>query len=132
MTENKQCDAVTVDANRKVRVLVDLSGVDFAMLRAQKHALGILSAQGDYGWAAGVVNLLDEIGDKAALVLGDRAVFGPLDNDGDYGGVGECRSCGMSIALDETGPEAVWVDATGGDVCCGGVVIDDEKTVHAP
>ena len=132
MTENKQCGAVTVDADRKVKVLVDLSGVDFAMLRAQKHALGILSAQRDFGWAAGVVNLLDEIGDKAALVLGDRAVFGPLDDECGYGGLGKCRSCGMSIALDETGPEAVWVDATGGDVCCGGVVIDDEETVHAP
>ncbi|MHB1772069.1 MAG: hypothetical protein ACYCST_10050 [Acidimicrobiales bacterium] len=112
------------------KVLVDLSGVDFAMLRAQKHALDILSAESGHGWAAGVVNFLDDISDKAALILGDRVVFGPRVGDLAYVGVGECRSCGSAIALDETGSEAVWVDATGGDVCCGGDGEEDGESVH--
>jgi len=130
MTKTTEESASTPAPAGGGKVLVDLSGVDFAMLRAQKYALDILSAESGHGWAAGVVNVLDDISDKAASILGDRSVFGPLGLGGAYVGVGTCRSCGSAIALDETGPGAVWVDGTGGDVCCGGDGVEDGETAH--
>ena len=92
--------------------------IDPVMLRAQ--GLGVATLAMDLplaGWLAGVVGLLTALQDELVDQYGERAVFGPLDENGKPTGVGWCRYCGVPIALDERGEAPVWVDATGGDVC---------------
>ena len=79
------CDGQTSDAGT---VSVNLSGVDWIMLRKQKETLVALSlftlkacsilgiAKGSESAIEGVLGLLDHVQDQAAEILGQEAVFG--------------------------------------------------------
>lgn len=55
-------------------VIVDLTNVDWSLLRKQK--LDLLNRIGDEDPLMGLVHLLDEIQDQATTVLGEKVVFG--------------------------------------------------------
>lgn len=57
-----------------MRIMIDLSAVDWNLLRQQKHAL--IQARATSEPLAGLVHLLDNIQDQAAKILGEKAVFG--------------------------------------------------------
>jgi hypothetical protein len=63
-----------MEKRKDTEITVDVSGLDWELLREQKEFL--LSLKNDY--AAGLVSLLDTIQDQAAEVLGEWAVFGKL------------------------------------------------------
>jgi hypothetical protein len=70
----------------KQAVPIDLYRVDWGLLREQKLTLVNLRENGRYGRQMGqdlqgILHLLDNIQDQAALVLGELAVFGPLGKE---------------------------------------------------
>ena len=61
-------------------VTINLDNVDWALLREQKEWLDTMVFEGNgdnetLGYAEGLLSLLDEIQDQAALVLGEFVVF---------------------------------------------------------
>ncbi len=86
------CDGKTSDAGI---VSVDLSGVDWIMLRKQKEALVALSlftlkacsilgiVNGGESAIEGVLGLLDHVQDQAVEILGEEAVFGKTPGQGE-------------------------------------------------
>lgn len=60
-------------------VFVDVSGIDWKLLREQKAVLYEIAESGNQRQrdaAEGLLSLLDDLQDKAAEILGDGAVFG--------------------------------------------------------
>ena len=60
--------------NKERKILVDVSVVDWKLLRKQKLYLSRLGTE----YAVGIVNFLDNIQDQAAEQIGEREVFGKL------------------------------------------------------
>lgn len=56
------------------KVMVDVSKVNWDLLRAQKRMLLDLD---DNAHADGLVNFIDDIQEQAANLLGEEVVFGP-------------------------------------------------------
>ena len=59
-------------------IMVDVGGVDWTILRKQKHYLVTMSMDDDDENIEGLINFLDTIQDQAADVIGENEVFGRL------------------------------------------------------
>ena len=60
--------------DKKKKILVDVSGVDWKLIRKQKLYLIKLNTE----YSVGIVNFFDSIQDQAAEQIGEKKVFGKL------------------------------------------------------
>jgi hypothetical protein len=60
--------------DKKKKILVDVSGADWKLMRKQKLYLSKLNTE----YSVGIVNFLDTIQDQAAEQIGEKEVFGKL------------------------------------------------------
>jgi len=66
------CRDMKLKKNKKRRILVDVSDVDWKLLRKQKLYLSGLDTEN----VIGIVNFLDTIQDQATKIIGEKEVFG--------------------------------------------------------